>query len=30
MAQAKHGQLFDWQGLMAQAKTLDHEASHQH
>ena len=30
MAQAKHGQLFDWQGLVAQAKTLDHEASHQH
>lgn len=30
MAQAKHGQLFNWQGLVAQAKTLAQEASHQH
>ncbi|MCE7984754.1 MAG: hypothetical protein DYG89_26580 [Caldilinea sp. CFX5] len=30
MAQAKNGQVFDWQGLLAHAQTLDHEAAHQH
>ena len=30
MAQAKGGQVYDWQALLTQAKTLDHEASHDH
>lgn len=30
MAQAKEGTVFDWQGLQAQAKEMDHETAHQH
>jgi len=30
MAQAKEGAVFDWQGLQAQAKTADHQTTHQH